>query len=118
MRMTFLTLIVWDSIRLTLLTVVLICCSEKIVICFSNASGGMPTYCQISVTMGSEISGKISFGMRRMDTTPINTINIAMTTNVYGRLSASLTIHNRSLPLLLQQYFFNVTSLCPAVTRN
>jgi hypothetical protein len=34
------------------------------------------------VTIGSEISGKISFGMRRMDTTPINTINIAMTTKV------------------------------------
>src|SRR3954466_12427498 len=84
---------VCDSMRLTLLTVVLICCSEKMVICFSKASGGMPTYCQINVTIGSAISGKMSFGMRRIDTMPSRTINIAMTTNVYGRLSASLTIH-------------------------
>src|SRR3954463_10590575 len=84
---------VCDSMRLMLLTVVLICCSEKMVICFSKASGGMPTYCQIKVTIGSAISGKMSLGMRRIDTIPSSTINSAMTTNVYGRLSASLTIH-------------------------
>src|SRR3954465_2179410 len=109
MRITFLPLMVWDSIRLTLLTVVLICCSEKMVICFSKASGGMPTYCQISVTIGSEISGKMSFGMRRIDTMPSSTINSAMTTNVYGRLSASLTIHKPTSVHLLQQYCFDVT---------
>ena len=62
---------------------------------------GMPTYCQINVTIGSAISGKMSFGMRRMETMPSKTISIATTTNVYGRLSASLTIHNALSPCVI-----------------
>ncbi len=39
------------------------------------------------------MSGKMSTGVVRIEATPRIKIKIAMTTNVYGRLSASLTIH-------------------------
>src|SRR5262249_40570361 len=39
------------------------------------------------------ISGKISVGMRRIVLAPRITIKSAITTNVYGRLSARRTIH-------------------------
>jgi hypothetical protein len=46
------------------------------------------------------ISGKISTGIVRTDPIPRISIKIAMTTNVYGRLKASLTTHI-GIPLLL-----------------
>src|SRR5437879_5625616 len=39
------------------------------------------------------ISGKISVGVFLIDTTPSSNIKSAITTNVYGRRSASFTIH-------------------------
>jgi hypothetical protein len=41
---------------------------------------------------GIPIFGKISVGVRNADSVPKIRIRIAMTTNVYGRESASLTI--------------------------
>src|SRR2546426_7198038 len=42
---------------------------------------------------GMLILGKMSTGIVTMDSTPMRAINRASTTNVYGRRSASLTIH-------------------------
>ena len=39
------------------------------------------------------IAGKMSIGMETIETIPRTAINSARTTNVYGRRSASLTIH-------------------------
>ena len=41
------------------------------------------------------MSGKMSVGIRRIVKTPTSTISIAITTKVYGRRSASRTIHMR-----------------------
>src|SRR3989442_668844 len=41
------------------------------------------------------ISGKISVGVFLIDATPSNKMSSAITTNVYGRLSANLAIHIR-----------------------
>src|ERR1019366_197277 len=40
----------------------------------------------------------MSVGVRRISTTPISTMSIARTTNVYGRRSASWTIHMAAVP--------------------
>src|SRR4051812_20119970 len=39
------------------------------------------------------MSGKMSVGIRRIVATPMMTMSIDITTNVYGRLSATRTIH-------------------------
>jgi hypothetical protein len=49
---------------------------------------------------GMLISGKISTGIERTEPIPRIIIKIAMTTNVYGRLKASLTTHI-GIPLML-----------------
>ncbi len=67
--------------------------SQRMVITSAISSGETPVYVQIAVTMGMSISGKTSAGMRTMEITPSNKIASAITTNVYGRRSASLTIH-------------------------
>ena len=59
----------------------------------SISSATCPVYCQTTEMTGMSTSGKMSVGIRRMATTPRSAISIAITTNVYGRRSASRTIH-------------------------
>src|SRR4029077_12212985 len=84
---------VCDSMFFTLSTAEEIVYSLKVVICLAIWSGESPVYCQTTVTTGMSISGKISVGVFLIAATPSNKMSSAITTNVYGRLSASLTIH-------------------------
>jgi hypothetical protein len=52
-----------------------------------------PLYVQTMLTTGMSMLGKISVGVRSIASGPTIKINTARTTNVYGRRSASLTIH-------------------------
>src|SRR5260370_20457976 len=45
------------------------------------------------LTTGMLMFGKMSVGVRKMESVPRIKIRIAITTNVYGRFSATLTIH-------------------------
>src|SRR6266849_6583898 len=45
------------------------------------------------LTTGILMFGKMSVGVRKIESVPRIKIRIASTTNVYGRLSATLTIH-------------------------
>jgi hypothetical protein len=45
------------------------------------------------LTTGMLMAGKMSTGVRTIDSPPRSAITIASTMNVYGRRSASLTIH-------------------------
>src|SRR2546430_6529721 len=47
----------------------------------------------MTLTTGMLIAGKMSIGMETTETIPSTAINSARTTNVYGRRSASRTIH-------------------------
>src|SRR6058998_1629872 len=47
----------------------------------------------MTLTTGMLISGKMSIGMETTETTPRTAINSARTTKVFGRRSASRTIH-------------------------
>src|SRR6266481_9283552 len=93
MRITETPANVCDSMFLTLSTADEIVYSLKVVICFAIWSAERPVYCQTTVTTGMSISGKISVGVFLIDTTPSSNIKSAITTNVYGRRSASFTIH-------------------------
>src|SRR6267143_5704127 len=93
MRITETPASVCDSMFFTLSTADEIVYSLKVVICFAIWSAERPLYCQTTVTTGMSISGKMSVGVFLMDATPSNKMSSAITTNVYGRRSASLTIH-------------------------
>src|SRR3982074_1191185 len=56
------------------------------------SSGGNPEEMKTTLITGMLMLGKVSVGVRSADTTPKIMISIAMTTNVYGRRSASLTM--------------------------
>ena len=56
--------------------------SERTVMASAISSGEMPPYCQMTLTTGISISGKISVGMRMQATTPRITIISDMMTNV------------------------------------
>jgi hypothetical protein len=60
--------------------------------------GTIPLKLQMMLTTGMFIFGKISVGVRKIESTPITRMRIAITTNVYGRRNASLTIHIAELP--------------------
>ncbi len=47
----------------------------------------------MTLTTGMLIYGKMSIGMETIETTPRTAISSARTTKVYGRRSASRTIH-------------------------
>ena len=81
------------------LTVVVIARSLIIVMRRSISSGEMPPYDQITLTTGMSTSGKMSVGMRRIDTMPSSATTIAATTKVYGRRRARRTIHMAMLEL-------------------
>src|SRR6266853_3897699 len=93
MRMTETPANVCDSMFFTLSTADEIVYSLKVVICFAIWSGERPAYCHTTVTTGMSISGKISVGVSLIDVTPSNKMSSAITTNVYGRRRANLTIH-------------------------
>src|SRR4029077_3738530 len=59
----------------------------------SISSGDMPLNCQITVTTGSGIAGKMSTGVVTIATSPAMRTRRAPLTNVYGRRSATRTIH-------------------------
>jgi hypothetical protein len=52
-----------------------------------------PLYCHTTVTTGMSMSGKMSVGIDRMLKTPRRRIKKPKTAKVYGRRSASRTIH-------------------------
>src|SRR5690349_3365200 len=60
---------------------------------FSISSGERPLYTHNTLTTGMSMYGKMSTAMVAMADPPRMAIRIAITTNVYGRLRASLTIH-------------------------
>ena len=54
---------------------------------------GKPVNDQMTLTTGMLTSGKMSVGVRTMATAPSSTMSSTTNTNVYGRRSASVTIH-------------------------
>src|SRR5580658_1897902 len=67
--------------------------SKGVVSRVSRSSGFSPVYVHATEMTGMSILGKMSVGVRRMTAGLNKRIRIARTTNVYGRLRASLTIH-------------------------
>src|SRR6266849_2332855 len=55
--------------------------------------GASPVKFQMMLTTGMLMFGKMSVGVRKIESVPRIKIRMASTTNVYGRLSATLTIH-------------------------
>src|ERR1700722_10739451 len=82
-----------DSMCSMLSTVVVMPRSCGVMIVRSMSSGDSPAYVQMTVTTGISIDGKMSVAMLLSVTTPKIRISIAMTMNVYGRLSPNWTIH-------------------------
>ena len=82
-----------DSVCSTSLTVVCALRSVPRMIRVAISSGARPVYRQIVATTGILMFGKMSVGVRRIANTPSSVIAMASTRNVYGRRSASLTIH-------------------------
>jgi hypothetical protein len=82
-----------DSMCSMSLTVVVIARSVTVRTRFSISSGDSPAKDQMTVTTGMFTSGKMSTGIRSIVTMPSTRMSSATMTNVYGRRSASLTIH-------------------------
>src|ERR1700691_1422165 len=82
-----------DSICSMLLTVVVRERSKLNTTRLDISSGDSPVYCQTTVITGMSIFGKMSTGVRTIDTTPRIRIRIEATIKVYGRRNASRTIH-------------------------
>src|ERR1051326_6082440 len=89
---------VWLSMFLMSLTTEEMEYSLKIVIWLSISRVERPRYCQMTLTTGMSMLGKMSVGVCWNIGKPRITISSARTTKVYGRLSASLTIHITSSP--------------------
>ena len=64
-----------------------------------NCDAGIPVYWNTMETTGMSMFGKISLGVRTIANAPAISSSSAATTNVYGRLRASLTIHIKFCPL-------------------
>ena len=88
----------WDSMCSIPATVVVMARSSIVTMRRSMSSGPRPLYCQMEVTTGMSISGKMSVAMRRSDSTPNTTTRMAPTMNVYGRLRPSCTSHMMRSP--------------------
>src|SRR5439155_24610996 len=86
-------LMVVDSMCSMLSTTVVRMRSKPVVKRPSISSGFSPVNCQATATTGILIFGKMSVGVRWIITGLANRINSERTIKVYGRLSASLTIH-------------------------
>jgi hypothetical protein len=83
----------FDSMWSMLSTVVVSARSVMVTIRSAICSGDRPWYCQMMLTTGMSIFGKISTGVCRMDSGPMISSRSANTAKVYGRRSASRTIH-------------------------
>src|SRR6478736_5740229 len=57
------------------------------------SSADMPPYCHTAVMTGMLMLGKMSVGVRRIAIGPTKRMTTARTMKVYGRLSATRTIH-------------------------
>ena len=86
-----------DSMCSMSLTVVVRERSDGVVKRLSISSAERPLYCQMALTTGISMSGRISVGIREIAMPPRMAISMAAATKVYGRRSASLTIHMRCL---------------------
>src|ERR1700748_2122562 len=82
-----------DSMCSMSLTVVVKLRSLTDVIRLAMSSADRPVYDQIMLTTGILISGSTSTGVVNSTNGVASKIRIAITMNVYGRLSATLTIH-------------------------
>src|SRR4029077_6719835 len=91
--MTAMPLTDWDSMCSIPATVVVMARSWIVTIRRSMSSGPRPLYCQMAVTTGMSIWGKMSVAIRRSESTPKTTTSMAPTINVYGRLRPSWTNH-------------------------
>src|SRR6266702_3107729 len=61
------------------------------------SDGTRPVYVQMMLTTGTLMAGKMSTGVRRIMTGAIRNSSSARTTKVYGRESATRTIHIEDL---------------------
>src|SRR5665213_772458 len=109
-----------DSMCSISLTVVVMARSLGEAMRSAICSGERPLYIQTTVTTGISMFGKISVGIERMLKTPRIRIKSAKTTKVYGRRSASRTIHIGLLPAPESGWRFFVLSATdsPLVGRN
>ena len=82
-----------DSVCSTSLTVVCAVRSPLRMRRVAISSGDSPVYFHTVATTGMRILGKMSVGVRQIANTPKSVITMASTMKVYGRRSASLTIH-------------------------
>ena len=83
----------WDSMCSMSLTVLVNTRSVMRAMRALISSAGRPERVQTTAAMGIRTSGKMSVGIRLAVTTPRTTMSKPTTTNVYGRLSATRTIH-------------------------
>jgi len=84
-----------DSMWWMLSTVVVSTRSYAVVMRPSSSCGLSPVYCQATAMTGILMTGKMSVGVRRITTGLRSRIRSASTMNVYGRSSATRTIHMR-----------------------
>src|SRR6266850_5337902 len=83
----------WDSMCSMLSTVVVSARSVILTMRSLMSSGTKPLKVQMMLTTGMSMLGKMSVGVRAIASVPRIKIRTANTAIVYGRLSASLTIH-------------------------
>src|SRR5258705_13343095 len=69
----------------------------------SISCGSNPLKFQMIAMTGMSTTGKMSTGVRKIDSTPRIRINIDITINVYGRRNANRTIHILGLNLSLSK---------------
>src|ERR1700719_1521741 len=81
------------SVCSTSLTVVCALRSVPRIMRVAISSGDRPVYFHTAATTGIPMLGKLSVGVRQIANMPSSMITMARTMKVYGRLSASLTIH-------------------------
>src|SRR5262249_17335524 len=67
--------------------------SKFVTMRLSISSGERPLYCHTIATTGRSMYGKMSTGIVVIEMPPRIATSSAITTKVYGRLSASRTIH-------------------------
>src|ERR1700745_1310634 len=107
-KKTLITATPWydcDSMCSTLLTRVVSDRSKIDTMRVSISEGTSPLYVQMTLTTGMLMLGKISTVVRSRTTGQMSSRTSENTMNVYGRASASLTIHIRILHVLQLQHF-------------
>ena len=94
--MTLMPLYAVDSMCSMSLTVVVSGRSQLYMIRCSTSCALSPPYCQMTLTTGMLMDGKISVGVHSRINGVNSRSNSAATTNVYGRRNARRTIHMAS----------------------